>query len=471
MAISRPPTHEPTRLEGAAEDLGVVPVPARLRTSSTTDQFWIWAGANLAPINWVLGAVGIGLGLSLVETLVVLVVGNLLGSALFALFALMGHRTGVNAMVLARLALGRRGAFLVTAVMVVMPMGWVGVNTWVVLDLAMAALAKMGVAPSEPLRYAIAAVILAVQVVITAWGFNAIRVFERYTMPVILAVMVVMTVVAGFHVDGSLAGASMPTVDKISAASTVMTAIGIGWGITWFVYAADYTRFTRPEVADRRLVASTFLGMFVPVVWLGALGAFIASAGGGSDPAELVLAALGALALPVLLLILHGPIATNIVVMYSSVLATLSLDLEIKQWRVAAAGGVVSAVVLWAFLQSDSFANSAASWMSVLVVWISPWAAISLVDFYVVRRGHVDVDELYRPPAADWRQDVNWTGLGCFAVGLLAGVLSMTTSVDGLEGPLAAALGHIDFSWLAGPIAAGVPYALLSRRRRRGAHV
>ena len=31
---------------------GVEPVPARDRTSSPGDQFWIWMGANIAPISW-----------------------------------------------------------------------------------------------------------------------------------------------------------------------------------------------------------------------------------------------------------------------------------------------------------------------------------------------------------------------------------------------------------------------------------
>ena len=55
----------------------------------------------------------------------------------------------------------------------------------------------------------IAVVIVVIQVVITAWGFNAIRLFERWTMPVVLAVMVVMTVVSAFHVNGSFAPSSL----------------------------------------------------------------------------------------------------------------------------------------------------------------------------------------------------------------------------------------------------------------------
>jgi hypothetical protein len=71
-------------------------VPAAERTSSAGDQFWIWMGANIAPINWVLGTLGITLGLSLIETLVVIALGNALGCAIFGVFCVMGHRTGVN---------------------------------------------------------------------------------------------------------------------------------------------------------------------------------------------------------------------------------------------------------------------------------------------------------------------------------------------------------------------------------------
>ena len=87
---------------------GIEPVPDADRNSTPLQQFWIWAGANIAPINWVLGALGIILGLSLVETLIVLVVGNVVGCAFFGLFCVMGKRTGVNQMVLSRAAFGRR---------------------------------------------------------------------------------------------------------------------------------------------------------------------------------------------------------------------------------------------------------------------------------------------------------------------------------------------------------------------------
>jgi NCS1 family nucleobase:cation symporter-1 len=131
---------------------GIEPVPDADRDSTPLQQFWIWAGANIAPINWVLGALGIILGLSLVETLLVLVIGNLIGCALFGAFCVMGFRTGVNQMTLSRAAFGRRGAYLPATAQMLMTMGWLGVNTWVVLDLALGILTHLGVHHPAPAR-------------------------------------------------------------------------------------------------------------------------------------------------------------------------------------------------------------------------------------------------------------------------------------------------------------------------------
>src|SRR3954468_4451624 len=79
---------------------GIEPIPDKDRDSTPVQQFWIWAGANIAPINWLLGALGVGiLKLSLIETILVVTIGNVAGCALFGLFCIMGHRTGVNQMV------------------------------------------------------------------------------------------------------------------------------------------------------------------------------------------------------------------------------------------------------------------------------------------------------------------------------------------------------------------------------------
>jgi hypothetical protein len=37
----------------------LAPIPDDQRVSTASYQFWIWCGANIAPINWILGTLGI----------------------------------------------------------------------------------------------------------------------------------------------------------------------------------------------------------------------------------------------------------------------------------------------------------------------------------------------------------------------------------------------------------------------------
>lgn len=267
------------------DDHGVLPIPDSKRDCSPWELFWIWCGANIAPINWVLGALGIALGLSLIETLIVISVGNVFGCAVFGLFNVIGHRTAVNQMVLGRSAFGIAGAVLPALVQGLLTMAWVGVNTWVVLDLVLAVLEEIGIQGGMELKVVVATAIMVIQLALALYGFYAIRTFEKYTVPLTIAVMVAMTVVAlaRTHLDWTAAAAPTPG-QKLTAVTQLITAIGVGWGLTWIPYAADYSRFARPTLRARTVFWASAAGMYLPTVWLAALGACLASAGGGADP-------------------------------------------------------------------------------------------------------------------------------------------------------------------------------------------
>src|SRR5436305_10227885 len=149
-----------------ADAHSIEPIPDNDRDSTGPQQMWIWAGANIAPINWALGALGIILKLGLWETIAVIVIGNLVGCAIFAAFTVMGHRTGVNQMVLARSAFGRRGAYLPSALMFLMTLGWIGVNTYFPVRIAVAILEQFGIGDTWSTNLIVATVVMVLQVVI-----------------------------------------------------------------------------------------------------------------------------------------------------------------------------------------------------------------------------------------------------------------------------------------------------------------
>ncbi len=165
--------------EFRADDHSIAPIPDADRDSTGPQQMWIWAGANIAPVNWALGALGIILKLGLMETIAVIVIGNLFGCAIFAAFTVMGHKTGVNQMVLARSAFGRRGAYLPSLLMFLMTLCWIGVNTYFPVKISMAILAPFGVPDNGIATFIVTTLVMVVQVWIGIYGFYAIRTFEN----------------------------------------------------------------------------------------------------------------------------------------------------------------------------------------------------------------------------------------------------------------------------------------------------
>jgi nucleobase:cation symporter-1, NCS1 family len=444
------------------DEHGIEPVPERDRNSTPWQQFWIWAGANIAPINWVLGALGPILGLSLVETMIVLIVGNIAGCALFGLFCIMGARTGVNQMVLSRTAFGRRGAYLPAVAQMLMTMGWLGVNTWVVLDLVLGIFGHLGYDnPGTGTKYAVGIGLMAVQVVIAVVGFYLIQSFEKYTVPLAGLVMIAMSILAWTKVDIAWGHSTVHGGDKWTSITQLMTAIGIGWGITWLTWSSDYTRFMKPGTPDRKVFWSTSLGVFIPTVWLGFLGASVASAGTSGDPADIVSAAFGAASIPVLFLVLHGPVATNILNLYSASLAALSLDIKLKRWVVSIIVSIIGTITLIVFIQSNSFASDFDKWLASVVVWIAAWGGVMLVDYWIIRKGVIDIQALYADPKSSVYGDVNWAGIIAVLAGLVAGWAWEYGLVSFFQGPLAKATNNTDVSWLAAFVVSGGLYYLL----------
>ena len=69
-----------TNSELRADIHSIEPIPDADRDSTGPQQMWIWAGANIAPVNWALGALGIILKLGLWETIAVIVVATCSGA-------------------------------------------------------------------------------------------------------------------------------------------------------------------------------------------------------------------------------------------------------------------------------------------------------------------------------------------------------------------------------------------------------
>jgi NCS1 nucleoside transporter family len=456
------------RPELRADVHSIEPIPEADKDSTGLQQMWIWAGANIAPINWALGALGIVLKLGLLETIAVIVLGNLVGCAIFAAFTVMGHKTGVNQMVLSRSAFGRRGAYLPSALMFLMTLGWIGVNTYFPIKIGVAILGQFGIADTPVINFVVVTVVMVIQVLIGIYGFYAIRTFEKYTVPITAVIMLLMSALAWTRpgvVNWGLTTSLAPGA-HLAMLSLLMTAIGVGWGISWVTWASDYSRFVPRRVPSSSVFWYSYIGMFVPTVWLAILGATVASTTLDTDPAKMVSAVFGGVtSILVLLLVLHGPIATNILNVYSAALAALSMGVRLSRTAIALIAGIVGYLVTLYFVFQPSFAKAFDNWMISLLLWMSPYAGVILADFYIARQGRVDVEELYKDPSRSAYGDVNWGAIVAFIAGLIAGWSVEDGLVPALQGPISTKLlGGADLSWLVGIVVAGVLYLALGRR-------
>src|SRR5206468_2183696 len=273
---------------------------------------------------------------------------------------------GVNQMVLGRSAFGRRGAYLPSALMFLMTLGWIGVNTYFPVKIAVAILGQFGIGDTWLTNFIVVTVVMVIQVLIGLYGFYAIRTFEKYTVPVTAAVMVLMSILAWTRpgvVNWELTS-TLPPAAHLAMITLLMTAIGVGWGISWVTWASDYSRFVPRTVSSTAVFWYSYVGMFVPTVWLAILGATVASVTKDTDPAKMV----------------------------------------------------------------------------SLLLWMSPWAGVILADFFIKRKGHIDVGALYQTPERSAYGDINWGGIAAFLVGLIAGWTVEDGLVPALQGPISTSL-------------------------------
>ena len=90
---------------------------------------------------------------------------------------------------------------------------------------------------------------------------------------------------------------------------------------------------------------------------------------------------------------------------------------------------------------------------------LTPWTAINLIDFYLVRHGHYSIREIFNPNGMYHRW--NWRGLTAYFVGFAA--MMPFAIVGSVEGPVAKAFGGIDISMIVGLVVSSIVYLIVCR--------
>jgi purine-cytosine permease-like protein len=127
--------------------------------------------------------------------------------------------------------------------------------------------------------------------------------------------------------------------------------------------------------------------------------------------------------------------------------------------RVATIAFTAALSLVVALISSESFLTNFENFLLLILYLFVPWTAVNLVDYYLVRRGHYAVEEIFKPDGMYGRW--GWRGLIAYVVGFACMIPFFST--PSFTGPVAKAIGDADISMFVGLPVAGLLYLVLAR--------
>ncbi len=412
---------------------------------------WFSGDAHLATVAT--GVVGISLGGNLAWMAIAVVLGAAFGTFFMAFHSTQGPQLGLPQMIQSRPQFGYVGALLVWGVALI---AYIGFNAFNQI-LAAQTVHDLYGADATPtiIVFALLAVALAVA------GYDLIHLAQRYVAYVLIAALLVFTgaVLAKGHLSTQQTDLGLfravPFLAQFFAAAS--------YQISWSIYVSDYSRYLPRDVGVAASFWWTFLGGFVGGAWTMLVGTLAAALFPTLEVATALRAAadqvLPGFGKPLLLCSLLGLLTITALNCYGASLTLLSVADSLKTSRPTLAKRVVTllaatvAASSMALASSHNFVEKFGEFLSVLLYLFTPWTAINLVDFYVVRKGHYSVREIFNGHGMYGRW--SWRGLLAYGVGFVAMIPFFSTDI--YKGPVARALGGADIAMLVGlPVSAVV---------------
>jgi NCS1 nucleoside transporter family len=421
---------------------------------------WFSGSAHLATVA--VGVLGISLGGNLIWTAIAVVAGCALGTFFMAFHATQGPQLGLPQMIQSRPQFGYMGALLVWAVALISYVGFNAFND----VLAAQAIRQLNwsTAPAESLTI-IAFSVVAVS--LAAIGYDWIHRAQRYLAYLMIAILSGVTIGAVFAIHLPMHQLNIHEFHPVPFLAQFFAAAA--YQLSWSIYVSDYSRYLPRDVGVRASFWWTYVGAFVGAAWTMLVGTLAASL----NPHIYVAAAIKAAAdavipgLGTLLLVggLLGLLTISALNFYGASLTLLSVADSFRPIsctvakRVASLLAAAVAATAIALVSSSDFVNRFSDLLAVLLYLFTPWTAINLVDFYLIRKGHYSVREIFNPQGMYGRW--NWRGLLAYGIGFAVMIPFFSTGV--YTGPVAHALKGADLAMLVGLPVSALVYLLACR--------
>ncbi len=466
----------------------IAPTTAQQRTWRWWHFSALWLGMVMAVPGYMLVAGLIDRGMSALQSVGLVLLGNLIILGPMLLVGHPGAKYGIPFAVLARASFGWRGAGLPALARAIVACGWYGVQTWIGGG---AMLTLLGILAGRSLEgaplpfFGIGAGQLAafaafwiVQLLFVTKGLDAVRRLETWTAPLKLLICVALLWWAL-----SKAGGLGPILAAKSAYADGGPKAGLFWrdfgpaltAMTGFWAALvlsipDFTRFARRQ-SDQ--ILGQALGLPAPMAALAGLAVVVTSATviifGKAiwDPVALAGDIGGVAVLCGLLIISLDTVSCNIAANvvgpafdFASVWPS-RIDYRMGSYITAAIGALI---MPWKLMQDTH--GYIFVWLGGYGTLLGPLAGIVIVDYWIVRRAKLDSAALYDPGGRyTYRSGWNPAALAAFLLGIAPNIPGfLRSAAPALFGGVAPVWTRIyDFAWFVGVGVGAVSYLMLMK--------
>ncbi len=483
----------------------LAPTPIARRTWSTYNFAALWiAMAHCIPTYLLAGGL-IAVGMSWWQSLITIGLGNIIVLIPILLNAHPGTKYGIPFPVLARSSFGTVGANVPAILRALVACGWFGIQTYIggeaVRTFLMSVWPAFGEIGSGAMVMGLTVpslitffIFWSINIVIVLIGMNAVRHFENWSAPLILAMGVwLMVWLVG------RAGGIGPMFDRPSAFATtadfwkvfVPSVTGmIGFWATLSLNIPDFTRFGRGQ---RQQMLGQILGLPTTMVAFSAMAVVITSAAEtilkGTDPKALwdpvvVLAQITSSTPPAGLdAPLLGDAGTRVIVaviaLFGVAVATISTNIAANVISPAndfaqlaprlisfKTGGIITGVIGVLIMPWKLLASADAyifEWLVGYSALLGPIAGIMIADYWLLRRRTLDVPDLYRPRGR--YAGVNWIAMIALVVGVAPNVPGFLKTVKITTGDPNFFDAIYPYAWFTGVIVAGTIHWMFSPTR------
>jgi NCS1 family nucleobase:cation symporter-1 len=470
----------------------LAPVPSGGRTWSLWNIAALWIGMAVCIPTYTLAASMISQGMSWWQAVITVLLGNLIVLVPMILNGAPGTRYGIPFPVLARASFGTAGAHLPGVARALVACGWFGIQTWIgglAIYQILGALGMINLAAdTSPLPGAgiTAAQLLCflafwlMNLVIVIAGIDSIKWVEAWAAPFLLVAGIALLIWAIVKVgDPRALFSSASRLETPGAFWRVffpqLTAM-VGFWATLSLNIPDFTRYCRSQ---RDQALGQLIGLPATMTLFCFIGIMVTSATvilyGKAiwDPTALV-PKLGS-PLVVIISLFALTIATLSTNVAANVVSPANGFSNIAPGRISYRTGAIITCIIGIVIMPWRLYNDLGAyiftWLIGYSALLGPIAGIMLCDYYIIRRGRLDVDALY-DPRGEYR-GVNGRAIAALVIAVAPNLPGFINAVQrdpadpGWQAPFPPLFDAIyGYAWFIGLAIAAVVYYVLMRGRR-----